>query len=170
MDLIVHHREREERVQVERIDGGWRVRVGETEHVVDVASLGGAVRSLRVEGQQHEVAVFPENSHRYWVSSARGGEVVEIMDPLTHLAHSSHGSSRGGAQRVTAYMPGRVVKVLVAEGETVVAGQGLVVLEAMKMENEIRAEAPGVVKQVLVTSGQAVDGGDVLFELEPAVG
>jgi pyruvate carboxylase subunit B len=169
MDLIVRHQGREEKVQVERADGGWRVRVGEAEYAVDVASLGGGVRSLIVDGGQYEVAVFPESRHRYLVSTARGSETVEIMDPLTHLAASSHGAGRGGVQNVTAYMPGRVVKVLVAEGETVAAGQGLVVLEAMKMENEIQAEAPGVVKKVLVQAGQAVDGGDVLFEIEPAV-
>ena len=63
-------------------------------------------------------------------------------------------------------MPGRVVEVLVEEGARVEAGQGLIVLEAMKMENEIQAEHEGVVKQVFVTAGQAVEGGDPLFELE----
>ena len=63
-------------------------------------------------------------------------------------------------------MPGRVVAVLVGEGEPVRAGQGVVVLEAMKMQNEIQAEHDGVVKRVCVEPGQAVEGGDLLFELE----
>ena len=60
----------------------------------------------------------------------------------------------------------RVVAVHVGEGDRVTAGQGLVVLEAMKMQNEITAERQGVVRQVFVTSGQAVEGGDPLFEIE----
>ena len=68
---------------------------------------------------------------------------------------------------MSAQMPGRVVAVLVEEGEAVAAGQGLVVLEAMKMENEIQAEAAGVVTKILVEAGQAVEGGDPLFEVGP---
>jgi biotin carboxyl carrier protein len=62
-------------------------------------------------------------------------------------------------------MPGRVVAVLVAEGASVTPGQGLVVLEAMKMQNEIQAERPGTVKKIFVSPGQAVEGGDPLFEI-----
>lgn len=63
-------------------------------------------------------------------------------------------------------MPGRVVAVLIKEGDTVTTGQGLVVLEAMKMENEIRAEHDGVVSKIHVQPGQAVDKGNPLFEME----
>jgi len=63
-------------------------------------------------------------------------------------------------------MPGRVVVIMVEEGDTVAAGQGLVVLEAMKMENEIQAESAGIVRRVHVTAGQAVEGGDLLFDIE----
>ncbi len=65
-------------------------------------------------------------------------------------------------------MPGRVVALLVDEGDEVEPGQGVVVLEAMKMENEIAAEHGGVVTKVHVEPGQAVEGGDPLFELGPA--
>ncbi|MBM4375874.1 MAG: acetyl-CoA carboxylase biotin carboxyl carrier protein subunit [Deltaproteobacteria bacterium] len=64
-------------------------------------------------------------------------------------------------------MPGRVVKVLVAEGETVEPGRPLVVVEAMKMENELCAEAAGVVRTVRASAGQTVDSGAVLLELGP---
>ena len=62
-------------------------------------------------------------------------------------------------------MPGRVVSVAVAEGATVEAGQPLVVLEAMKMQNEIQADRAGTVTRVHVAAGQAVEGGDPLLEL-----
>jgi biotin carboxyl carrier protein len=63
-------------------------------------------------------------------------------------------------------MPGRVVAVLVEPGAEVRRGQGVVVLEAMKMENEIQAESDGVVRTLHVEPGQAVEGGDPLFDLE----
>jgi pyruvate carboxylase subunit B len=63
-------------------------------------------------------------------------------------------------------MPGRVVELLVEVGQEVASGQGLVVLEAMKMENEILAESAGVVRQILVEPGQAVEAGDPLLEME----
>ncbi|MCH9648528.1 MAG: biotin/lipoyl-binding protein [Deltaproteobacteria bacterium] len=63
-------------------------------------------------------------------------------------------------------MPGRVVTLLVSEGDQVEEGQGILVLEAMKMENEIPAESSGVVSRLLVECGQAVDNGDPLFEVE----
>ncbi len=63
-------------------------------------------------------------------------------------------------------MPGRVAAVLVAAGAEVAAGAGVVVLEAMKMQNEIAAEHAGTVTAIFVEPGQSVDGGDPLFELE----
>ena len=64
-------------------------------------------------------------------------------------------------------MPGRVVKALVAEGDTVEAGQPVIIVEAMKMENEVTAPGPGVVRRINVSQGDTVDAGAVLVELEP---
>lgn len=68
--------------------------------------------------------------------------------------------------QIVAPMPGKVLKVLVEPGQTVQGGDGLLILEAMKMENRIVAEAPAIVRAVHVTEGQMVDGGEVLVELE----
>ncbi len=180
MELIVRHREREETVHLERTESGYRVAVGEVSYEVDVALAGVAshsspseatVHSLLIDGHQHEVTVrrqkvpFRGDVAVYRVASAIGAGVVEIMDPLTHLARSTHEASGSGVQQVTAYMPGRVVEILVEEGDEVAAGQGVVVLEAMKMKNEIQAEAAGTVTRLLVEQDQAVEGGDPLFEM-----
>ena len=71
-----------------------------------------------------------------------------------------------GPQRVTSPMPGRIVRVLVKAGDQVVAKQGLVVVEAMKMENELRAARDGRVRELLVAQGQSVDAGTVLLVVE----
>jgi len=113
------------------------------------------------------VAVRRRDDGSYWVSDPHGTAVVAVADPLAHLAAQS-AAAKGGRrrQRVTAYMPGRVVALLAAEGQAVTAGQGVLVLEAMKMQNEIQAEHDGTVTRILVQAGQSVDGGDPLFDLE----
>jgi biotin carboxyl carrier protein len=173
MELIVTVGGRTERVRVEREGERLRVRVGEKSYDVDQAAVGPRHWSILAAstpaggGEQFEVTVLPRGAGRWWVSSARGGVLAEVSDPLTHLARQG-AASRGAArsEQVTAYMPGRVVAVLVAAGDTVRAGQGVLVLEAMKMQNEIQAEHDGTVKRVCVAAGEAVEGGDVLFELE----
>ena len=166
MELIVRHRDREEQVHLERTPNGYRIQLGEATYEVDVATFDPSVRSLILDGKQYEVATHDKGDGKFLVSTQAGEEIVHLMDPLTHLALQSSGGLGGaGSQQVTAYMPGRVVKVMVEEGQEVEAGQGLVVLEAMKMENEIQAEVAGVVRKVFVQEGQAVDGGDPMFEI-----
>jgi len=166
--------DREERVSVERLAGDRiRVVVGERSHEVDAVRLdlqqegAGGVWTLIVDGAQYEVAVVRVAGNGWTVSTAGREHRVEVTDPLTHLARAAHeAAGASGVQKVVAYMPGRVVAVLVAEGDEVAAGHGVVVLEAMKMENEIAAEHAGRIGRILVEVGQAVEGGDPLFELE----
>ena len=188
MELVVLHGDREERVHIQPVDGQFEVRVGERTYRVDVADVGPGHHSLRIEQQcadQFEVSIHPETGRsgrsslsgngadRYTIggadgrlSASRGGDSVEVIDPLTYLARKSRGGRGGGGrQQVTAYMPGRVVAVLLEEGSAVEEGQGVVVLEAMKMENEIQAESSGTLSKILVQPGQAVDAGDPLFEI-----
>lgn len=167
MELIARLGERIEKVSIERDGDLYRVRVGERLHEVDARSLGPFVRSLRVDGESHELSVFRHGERGWSVGWAgRSGE-VEILDPLEHLAEEARGAgSAKGKALVRAYMPGRVVSVAVGEGDAVEAGAPLVVLEAMKMQNEIQAERAGTVVRVHVAPGQAVEGGDPLVELE----
>jgi glutaconyl-CoA/methylmalonyl-CoA decarboxylase subunit gamma len=166
MNFVVRFAGREATLTLERTERGYRAAVDGHTYEVDVAPANGALRSLLIAGRQFEVAAFSEGNGCYRVTTATGEGVVELMDPLTHLARQAQGNAAAAGQHVvTAYMPGRVVKILVVQDNEVKAGQGLIVLEAMKMENEIQAERDGVVKRVLVTEGQAVEGGDPLFEM-----
>lgn len=180
MELIVRTTSRDgtprqDRVTLERQDdGGYTVTLVDGEgatrrHVLDLA-LAGDLLSLREvdSGRQHEVAVRRTGRRdraTYSVSSRRGDHAIEVLDPLAALAEEARGEG-GGARRVEAMMPGRVVEILVAEGDTVEPGQGVVVVEAMKMKNEIQAESPGVVARIFVEAGHNVEGGDPLFEIE----
>jgi len=90
-----------------------------------------------------------------------GGAIVSVTRRAGHSRsrHGASGASTEGPQRLVAPMPGKVVRVLVKPGDQVVARQGLVVVEAMKMENELRAGRSGVVREVLVLEGASVEAG-----------
>ena len=93
---------------------------------------------------------------------------IEALDARALRALTGRGAASAVAGAVKAPMPGLVVRVLVREGDRVEAGAGLVVVEAMKMENELKAAAAGVVRRVLVEPGASVEKGAVLVELEPS--
>ena len=104
-----------------------------------------------------------------WTVGARGERwEAEVVDERTrHIRSLTGGADRQrGAGALRAPMPGLVVRVLATAGQRVVPGAGVVVLEAMKMENELKAPAEGVVKVVRVGPGEAVEKGQVLVEFE----
>jgi len=166
MELIAKLGDREEQIEVTRDGGQYVVRVGETVYRVDAVVASTTGRSYLIEGAQHEVGVKSLGNGRYQVSSARGVSEVEVLDPLTYLVEESRATQAAHvALDVRAYMPGRVVEILVAEGDEVERGQGVLVLEAMKMENEIQSERHGVVEKIFVEPGETVENGDRLFEV-----
>jgi acetyl/propionyl-CoA carboxylase alpha subunit len=113
--------------------------------------------------------LFEGRSRRVRVARTAQGYQVAIGGEVYLLAPESGATAETAAlasPQITAPMPGKVTDVLVHEGQEVAAGDGLVILEAMKMENRLTAEAPAVVRKVHVEAGQMVDGGAVLVELE----
>lgn len=167
MKLIVSHQGREAELSLERDGSRARVRLGDQSIELDVHPLGGTTRSILWNGRQHDVSVKSLGDNRFEVSGAFGSEIVRVLEPLAHLAAAAHQKQSGSvSERVEAYMPGRVVEVLVEVGETVPAGHGILVLEAMKMENEIQSERAGTIRRIFVTEGAAVEGGDSLYEIE----
>jgi biotin carboxyl carrier protein len=166
MELIVRQKGRERTVLIERTTAGYEVSIDGSSFHVDSAAAGRTVRSLVINGRQVEVSVRRETRTLFDVVGSGGAEQVEVLEPLALLAEKQHGGEAGlAASRINAYMPGRVVQLLVEEGEAVQEGQGVLVLEAMKMENEIQAERDGVIERFFVAPGQAVEGGDPLYEL-----
>ena len=154
-------------ITVERYHGHYIVDVAGVRHEVDTRALGPWVLSLLVEGQSHEVAVVRVGDGAYAVDWRGRSFEIELVDPLTHLAETSRGEAgKQGKRVVKAYMPGRVVEVRVQPGDRVETGQPMIVLEAMKMQNEIQAERSGLVSRVYVTAGEAVEGGDPLVEVD----
>ena len=137
------------------------------------ASLGAApgapVRQLLLDGRAEAVGIEAAGGG-HWAITRQGERTeIEVIDERTRHIRSLTGTGdrpRGPAV-LKAPMPGLVVRVQVAPGQAVAAGASLVVLEAMKMENELRAISPGTVGAVRVRPGEAVEKGQVLVEFEP---
>jgi biotin carboxyl carrier protein len=129
---------------------------------------GSGVRSLLLDGASHRL-LARRAEPGVWELQLGGRTIaVEVVDERTRRVRAMAGGETkpSGPKPLKAPMPGLVVKVEVAAGDTVVRGQGLVIVEAMKMENELRADVPGVVKAVHVQAGQTIDKGQVLVEFE----
>jgi biotin carboxyl carrier protein len=159
-------------VEVERLDdaGRYRVRLGDgagTWLEVDApppASEPGPA-TLRLDGATYVVDLVEDRGELVVTIGARAYR-LRAERPGHAAGRGRRGPARRGGQRLVAPMPGRVVAVHVRPGDRVEAGAPLVVLEAMKMENEFRAQSPGVVTEVPVAAGQTVEAGALLVALD----
>jgi len=118
---------------------------------------------LNWENRSIEVVVTEKNGG-YLVMLDGRQVMVELGDLRTALRHTQQGQQ--GTAQIRAPMPGKVIRVLVNEGDSVQANEGILVMEAMKMQNEIKSPKNGIVKKVGVTAGSAVNSGDLLAEVE----
>jgi acetyl/propionyl-CoA carboxylase alpha subunit len=166
--FVVTVGDRVERVEVAGQDGQYRVTLGDQVWEVDARFGEGAVASLLVGGISY-VADITEQDGRYVVDVRGERYEVQVEEEARYLVRTRGGvKASPGARLLTAPLPGRVTHVAVRVGDSVRAGDTLLVIEAMKMENEFRASGPGVVTEVRVTPGQAVNAGDVLVVIDAA--
>jgi acetyl/propionyl-CoA carboxylase alpha subunit len=162
------------------------VRVGESEHAVDLdgdtlaldgQSVRGRVEELdgtpvhlvTIGNEVHRVVVrrgVDRGAYELWLDGYRLS--VEALDERARVIRdlSRKSATAAGTTKLTAPMPGLIVRVAVREGDDVRAGQGVVVMEAMKMENELRIASAGKVKRIHVDAGSTVERGALLLELE----
>ena len=128
---------------------------------------GTLLRRLSINGAMHRVIAFPGETRGQWHLHLEGERLTaDVVDERTRAirAMTARTARAQGPRPVRAPMPGMVVRVQVAVGDQVEAGQGVVIMEAMKMENELKADAAGVVSKLLVQEGTAVEKGAVLVE------
>jgi biotin carboxyl carrier protein len=148
-------------------EGRYEVTIdGVTVHV-DAVRSGPTIYSVIEDGRQFEAMVDERGAHGFDVLVAGRSFHLEASDERTKLLAASLGAVTSGPQSVAAEMPGKVVKVAVAAGERVAEGQGIVVVEAMKMENEIPSPIDGVVREIAVREGDTVEAGALLFTVDP---
>jgi len=167
LKLIARYGDEETALEVERHGSGYRVKIGDRWIVADLVSAG-AVHSLRLEnGQQISLQHHRDGTTRQ-ITIGTSRLDIEIVDPLA-LRRKSGDDHLGASGIIKAPMPGRIARVLVEKGASIQRGAGLLVLEAMKMENEIPAPANGVVDEIFVKAGDTVESGADLVHLAPPV-
>jgi acetyl/propionyl-CoA carboxylase alpha subunit len=151
------------RIKLERDGQGWRVESNGQPIPVDAKLIERDTISLIINGKTCEIKRDQlGNQIRIWIENLP--YAVELFDPRSLTARSrNRGTS--GTSRLVASMPGKILRVLAGEMEQVEAGQSLIVVEAMKMQNEIKSPSKGIVKQ-LVSEGTYVNAGDVLAIVE----
>lgn len=155
-------------------DGRYRVRIGGADgrvRVLDARRVAGGGKggswSLVPEGGGRVALVDVEGEAPAFTVSVDGVSLpLKVLDERRHGGGVPSPSAKGGPQSILSPMPGKVVRVLARPGEEVQAGQAVVVVEAMKMENELRASRAGRVKEVRVREGAAVESGQILAILE----
>ena len=150
------------------LDGGpVTASVDGRDYVIDAVRLADGAWSLLTPAGGLEVRVRRDGPG--WVASHDGGRLeAAVLDAGRAALLGGDVANDGASRALRAPMPGRIVQVLVAEGDTVEVGDGLVVVEAMKMENLLKAEAGGVVTHLHVAAGDAVEAGADLLMVEPA--
>lgn len=164
--------------------------VGTANHTVTVEERAEQILFAEIDGKRRDVAIFPLDSGRYLVKE---GETVRVLsvtqlpdgawsvlqpesvttvnlateEECARSALKNIQSAGNGSNAVRAPMPGKVVKCLVAVGQDVDVGQSVVVVEAMKMENELKTTLSGKIKRINVTEGASVEAGTELLVVEP---
>jgi biotin carboxyl carrier protein len=153
------------RLELDRVEGRWRCKLDGREVQMDAVLRRPDVLSILIAGQAYEVKRerIARETH-LWVGGAR--YAAELRDPRLLGSRESGGREQKGPRKLVALMPGKVVRVLVEEKAEVEAGQGVIVVEAMKMQNEIKSPKQGTVVKIVAEVGASVIAGDVLAVIE----
>lgn len=167
MKWVVRGGSETRQVEVERDGDRFRIVVDGRPQEVEMVRLDGAFASLRFpdSGRSFQITYQRRGNGSWRVGVGQREFDLAVLSPA-EAVEVVGGARASGPSRLTAPIPGKVVAVKAAAGDEVAAGQPLVVLEAMKMENELAAEQPGRVVAVHVAGGDTVESGQLLIELE----
>lgn len=174
---FVSEGDNEQLVEVEALEEGrWQMLLNGQTHVIDAQALTGDLLSVLLDGVSYDVDFERGKLAKkdQGLATALNVRVHQSVVPLTVMDARHHrlqelagsAAAGGGSGEVNAPMPGKVVKYLVKAGDVVSAGQGLVVVEAMKMENEIASPIDGQVSELRAELGAAVESGAVLLMVQ----
>jgi biotin carboxyl carrier protein len=166
MELEFNLEEKTYKLQIDFKDGRYQINLDGRAHVVDSSIISDNCLSLIVDGKAFTIYFAEANGKRYF---SVGGEQFCIQEAKAEMVRAGEADSTAlkEAPTVCSPMPGKVVKIFVKEGDEVEKGQGLVIVEAMKMENEIRSPIKGRVEKVNFKPGDLVDASQSIIDIKP---
>jgi len=152
-------------VELARTDGQWTCKLDGRAVPLDAVLARRDVVSMIIDGAAYEVKREQSATDLHiWVKSVR--YQTEVRDPRSLRSRRAAAAGADGPQRLVAPMPGKVVRILARESDEIEAGKGVIIVEAMKMQNEVKAGRKGTVQKIFVTEGASVNAGDVLAIVE----
>lgn len=153
------------RVELHKEGNGWRCRLDGRDVSLDAITTREGVLSILLDGKSYEVK--QENTGTDLnIVVGRQRFPAEVRDPRSLRSRRGGEASSHGPKKITAPMPGKVVRILAPVGTSVEHGQGVIVIEAMKMQNELKSPKKGIVSKLNIREGTAVDAGQTLAEVE----
>jgi len=165
MDLQFNIDQETYKIEIDFKDGKYQVKLGDRQYQVDSQPISKSCLSLLVDGKTYTVFIAEDEEKKY--ISLQGEQFcVEEAKAETEARSLAESATLKGVPTISSPMPGKIVKILVRKGDKVEKGQGLVIVEAMKMENEIRSPSAGVVKKINFKEGDLVDAAETIIELE----
>jgi biotin carboxyl carrier protein len=149
-------------VEIDRGEDGWKFLLDGQPVEADAVEIAPHTLSLLLDGQAFEIRVTSLPDGLLKLQTGLHEFTAEVVDPRAWRGRWHGAQEAEGRQQVVAPMPGKVIRILVQAGDKVEAGQGLLVVEAMKMQNEIRSPKGGTVERLHVQEGQPVNAGELL--------
>jgi biotin carboxyl carrier protein len=157
--------EKTHRVELIRTEGGWQCKLDGRPLPLDVAKTQEGVLSILLDGQSYEV--------KQEMAAGESSIVVghqrfpaAVRDPRSLRSRRASDAGTQGVRKISAPMPGKVVRIVAPVGTEVEAGQSVLVIEAMKMQNELKSPKKGIVRKLNVSEGAAVEAGQALAEVD----
>ncbi|MDP2422974.1 MAG: biotin/lipoyl-containing protein [Bacteroidales bacterium] len=145
-----------------------KIQIDERIYDLDLIKVGPGVYSALLNGRSHNLElIVGKNGRDYTVNTFNSSYDVEIIDPqIRYRLNRLQGSHKASHNNIISPMPGKLLEVLVKEGDRVEVGQTVLIISAMKMESEFKAATAGIVKKINARKGDTVEGNKVLMVIE----
>jgi biotin carboxyl carrier protein len=154
-------------IQILNQDGNkMDVKVGDRQYHLDVVEVENGVYSILMDGTSFNVELIPTSDKKYAANTLYNSFDVEIIDAESRYMRNQKGHHAEEQSFISTPMPGKIVKILVNEGQEVKAGETVVIVSAMKMESEYKVISDRIVKEILVSEGDNIDGDQPLITFE----
>jgi biotin carboxyl carrier protein len=153
-------------VELTRQNGAWKISLDGNTLDANAVEVAPNIFSVLLSGDSHQIRIAPRPDGTLTLHTGLAEYHAEVTDPRSWRGRRQGAVEAAGRQQITAPMPGKVVRLLVKQGDSVEAGQGLLVVEAMKMQNEIRSPKSGKIEKLFAQEGQPVNAGEVLLWVE----
>jgi biotin carboxyl carrier protein len=153
-------------VELHRDADRWQIALDGAAIDADAIEIAPGIFSILLNGESHEVRVAPNPDGSLTLQDGPSEFKAEVANPRAWRGRKHGAVEAKGRQQIVAPMPGKVIRLLVKPGDKVEAGQGLLVVEAMKMQNEVKSPKTGTVEKLSAKEGQAVNAGDILVWID----